>query len=112
MYEKAIADVARKLIENNILVLTNGCASFPLLKLGYCNVKALEWTGKELREFLEPDLPPVWHMGECLDNARASAFFRALADSLKKDIKDMPFAFASPEWSNEKGVGRPLDSGF
>jgi len=29
MYEKAIADVARKLIENNILVLTNGCASFP-----------------------------------------------------------------------------------
>lgn len=108
MYEKAIADVARKLIENNILVLTNGCASFPLLKLGYCNVKALEWTGKELREFLEPDLPPVWHMGECLDNARASAFFRALADSLKKDIKDMPFAFASPEWSNEKGVGAAL----
>jgi len=78
------------------------------LKLGYCNVKALEWTGKELREFLEPDLPPVWHMGECLDNARASAFFRALADSLKKDIKDMPFAFASPEWSNEKGVGAAL----
>jgi len=57
---------------------------------------------------LEPDLPPVWHMGECLDNARASAFFRALADSLKKDIKDMPFAFASPEWSNEKGVGAAL----
>jgi len=31
-----------------------------------------------------------------------------LADSLKKDIKDMPFAFASPEWSNEKGVGAAL----
>ena len=108
MYEKAIVDVAQKLIENNILVLTNGCASFPLLKLGYCNVKALEKAGKELREFLEPDLPPVWHMGECLDNARASAFFRALADSLGKDIKDMPFAFASPEWSNEKGVGAAL----
>jgi len=108
MYEKAIVDVAQKLIENNILVLTNGCASFPLLKLGYCNVKALEKAGKELKEFLEPDLPPVWHMGECLDNARASAFFRALADSLGKDIKDMPFAFASPEWSNEKGVGAAL----
>ncbi|ODM27707.1 anaerobic carbon-monoxide dehydrogenase catalytic subunit [Acetivibrio mesophilus] len=108
MYEKAIADVAQKLIENNILVLTNGCASFPLLKLGYCNAKALEKAGEGIREFLGSDLPPVWHMGECLDNARASAFFRALADSLGRDIKDLPFAFASPEWSNEKGVGAAL----
>lgn len=108
MYEKAIADVTQKLIENNILVLTNGCASFPLLKLGYCNTQALEKTGDALREFLAPDLPPVWHVGECLDNARASAFFRALADALGQDIKDLPFAFASPEWSNEKGVAAAL----
>lgn len=108
MYEKAIADVAQRLIENNILVLTNGCASFPLLKLGYCSPKALERAGDQIREFLKPDLPPVWHMGECLDNARASAFFRALADAFGKDIKDLPFAFASPEWSNEKGVAAAL----
>ncbi|HCX65516.1 MAG TPA: carbon monoxide dehydrogenase, partial [Eubacteriaceae bacterium] len=81
---------------------------FPLLKLGYCNKSALENTGSTLKEFLEPHLPPVWHMGECLDNARASALFRALADESQKDIKDMPFAFASPEWSNEKGVGAAL----
>lgn len=108
MYEKAITEIAQILIENNILVLTNGCASFSLLKLGFCNVQALEKTGSDLKEFLKPDLPPVWHMGECLDNARASAFFRALADAAGKDIKDMPFAFASPEWSNEKGVAAAL----
>lgn len=108
LYEKAVLDIAEKLIENNILVLTNGCASFPLLKLGFCNASALKKAGKEMREFLEPDLPPVWHMGECLDNARASALFRALADALGKDIKDLPFAFASPEWSNEKGLGAAL----
>lgn len=108
MYEKAIVDIAEKLLKNNILILTNGCASFPLLKLGYCNTQALEKTGEELRKFLEPDLPPVWHMGECLDNARASAFFRALADALGKNIKDLPFAFVSPEWSNEKGVAAAL----
>jgi anaerobic carbon-monoxide dehydrogenase catalytic subunit len=108
IYEKAVVDIASKLIENNILVLTNGCASFPLLKLGFCNQSALEKTGKELRKFLEPDLPPVWHMGECLDNARASALFRALSDATGTDIKDMPFGFASPEWSNEKGVGAAL----
>ncbi len=30
VYEKAVADVAAKMIENNILALTNCCASFPL----------------------------------------------------------------------------------
>lgn len=108
IYEKAVADVAAKLIENNILVLTNGCASFPLMKLGFCNQKALDKIGRELRGFLEPDLPPVWHMGECIDNARASALFRSLSDASGKDIKDMPFALASPEWSNEKGLGAAL----
>jgi carbon-monoxide dehydrogenase catalytic subunit len=108
LYEKAITDITSKLIKENILVLTNGCASFPLLKLGYCNKSALEHTGSQLKEFLGSDLPPVWHMGECLDNARASALFRALADACGKDLKDMPFAFASPEWSNEKGVAAAL----
>jgi carbon-monoxide dehydrogenase catalytic subunit len=83
--------------------MTNGCASFPLLKLGYCSSKALEQTGEKLRSFLQ-DVPPVWHMGECLDNARASALFNQTAGSLQTDIKDMPYAFISPEWSNEKGI--------
>jgi carbon-monoxide dehydrogenase catalytic subunit len=47
-------------------------------------------------------------MGECIDNARASAFFKAVAAAAGVDIKDMPFAFLSPEWSNEKGIGAAL----
>ncbi len=97
IYEKSVVDVATKLIENYILVLTNGCASFPLMKLDFCNRSALERTGRKLRGFLEPDLPPVWHMGECIDNARASALFRALSDASGKNIKEMPFALTSPE---------------
>ncbi|HCX65515.1 MAG TPA: carbon monoxide dehydrogenase, partial [Eubacteriaceae bacterium] len=31
VYEKAVVNVASRLIQENILVLTNGCASFPLL---------------------------------------------------------------------------------
>ncbi|MEY8000519.1 anaerobic carbon-monoxide dehydrogenase catalytic subunit [Clostridium sp. Mt-5] len=108
IYEKAVVDVADVLIKNNVLVLTNGCASFPLLKLGYCNVSALEKTGQGLRSFLEPDLPPVWHMGECIDNARASGVFSCVAAEAGEAIKDMPYALASPEWSNEKGIGAAL----
>ena len=103
VYEKAIVEVAERLIRNNILILTNGCASFPLMKLGFCSTKVLEITGEGLRKFLK-DIPPVWHLGECLDNARASAFFSGIAASLDTNIPEMPYAFASPEWSNEKGI--------
>lgn len=108
IYEKTTVDVAEILLKNNVLIFTNGCASFPLLKLGFCNTDALQKTGGGLRSFLEPDLPPVWHMGECIDNARASEAFGALAKEAGQAIKDMPFAFASPEWSNEKGIGAAL----
>ncbi len=108
VYERAVLDVAETLIKNNVLVLTNGCASFPLLKMGLCNTQALQKTGESLKNFLQPDLPPVWHMGECIDNARASGLFGGLAGEAGKAIKDMPYAFASPEWSNEKGIGAAL----
>ena len=103
VYEKSVVEVADILIRNNILIMTNGCASFPLMKLGFCSTKALKQTGDELREFLG-DVPPVWHMGECLDNARASALFSQVAAKAGHAIKDLPYAFISPEWSNEKGI--------
>ncbi|HEX7622242.1 MAG TPA: hypothetical protein VF400_01625, partial [Anaeromyxobacteraceae bacterium] len=84
-------------------------ASFPLLKLGYCHESGRQKAGAALRGLLDEfGLPPALHMGECLDNARASGLFRALADLAALPIKAMPFAFASPEWSNEKGVGAAL----
>lgn len=52
VYEKAVVEVADILLKNNILIMTNGCASFPLMKLGYCSSKALEQTGEGLRGFL------------------------------------------------------------
>lgn len=109
LYEQAIVQVADILLANDFLILTNGCASFPLLKLGYCHQQALAKAGPGLQAVLKgKNLPPVWHMGECLDNARASGLFRALADKSGQPLPKMPFAFASPEWSNEKGVGAAL----
>jgi carbon-monoxide dehydrogenase catalytic subunit len=109
LYEEATVIVAQHLIANDILVLTNGCASFPLLKLGFCAMEARRLCGDGLRQVLEEtNLPPVLHMGECLDNARAAGLFRALADAAGQPLKAMPFAFTSPEWSNEKGIGAAL----
>lgn len=108
LYEKATVDVADVLLKNNVLILSNGCASFPLMKLGYCNVDGLEKAGDSLREFLAPDLPPVWHVGECIDNTRSSGIFAGVAGALNHKIYEMPFAFASPEWGNEKGIDAAL----
>ncbi len=108
LYEKAIVDVADVLLKNNVLILSNGCASFPLMKLGYCNTSALNKTGESLREFLTPDLPPVWHVGECIDNTRSSGIFVGIANVLGKNLYEMPFAFTSLEWGNEKGIDAAL----
>lgn len=103
-YERTIVDVTDVLFENDVLVLTNGCASFPLMKLGYCNASAQAKCGDGLRSFLEPDLPPAWHVGECIDNTRSSSILAGIAAELGQRITDMPYAFSSPEWSNEKSV--------
>jgi len=108
VFEKAIVDVADILLENNILIFANGCASFPMAKLGYCSVKGQEKCGDSLKAFLGADMPPVWHFGECIDNAHAVGTFATIAGALGQHIKDMPFAEVTPEWSNEKGVGAAL----
>lgn len=109
VYEEAVVKVADELIAHDILPLTNGCAAYALLKLGFCLPEALAAAGTGLSAALSPhQLPPVWHMGECLDNARASALFLALANAADKPLKRMPFAFSSPEWSNEKGLGAAM----
>lgn len=108
LYEKATVDVADVLLKNNVLILTNGCAAFPLMKLGYCNVSALDKVGDSMREFLTPDLPPVWHVGECIDNTRSSGIFAGVAGASGHKICEMPYAFTSPEWGNEKGLDAAL----
>ena len=107
VYEKCVIDVANALLRNNILILTNGCASFPLMKMGYCNVSGQEHAGESLNEFLG-DLPPVWHVGECIDNTKSSGIFAGVAGEAGKPLYEMPFAFSSPEWSNEKGIDAAL----
>lgn len=109
LYERATVDVADVLIKNNVLILTNGCASFPLMKLGYCNTSIYNKTGESLKEFLSyGELPPVWHVGECIDNTRSSGIFAGIANELGKKLYELPFAFSSPEWANEKGLGAAL----
>ena len=49
-------------------------------------------------------IPPVLHMGSCVDNSRILVLAAALADALGVDIDKLPLAGAAPEWYSEKAV--------
>jgi len=49
-------------------------------------------------------VPPVLHMGSCVDISRILATCAAVANALGVDISDLPVAGAAPEWMSEKAV--------
>jgi len=49
-------------------------------------------------------IPPVLHMGSCVDNTRILTLAGALAGYLGVDIDQLPLAGAAPEWYSEKAV--------
>jgi len=98
-------NLTRQLIENDILVLDTGCAAIANAKAGFKVAKAIEYAGPGLKAICGAlGIPPVLHMGSCVDNVRILVLVSALADSLGCDISDLPVAGAAPEWYSEKAV--------
>lgn len=97
--------LARRLIENDILVVVTGCAAIANGKAGQMMPAAADMAGPGLREVCESlGIPPVLHMGSCVDNTRILVLAAALAKYLDVDICQLPLAGAAPEWYSEKAV--------
>jgi carbon-monoxide dehydrogenase catalytic subunit len=97
--------LTRRLIENDILVLVTGCAAVANGKAGQMVPDAAKLAGPGLRAVCESlGIPPVLHMGSCVDNTRILVLAAALADHLGVDISQLPLAGAAPEWYSEKAV--------
>ncbi len=98
-------DLTRRLIENDILVLVTGCAAVANGKSGQMVPEAAAMAGPGLRAVCESlGIPPVLHVGSCVDNSRIMVLVAALADFLGVDIDQLPVAGAAPEWYSEKAV--------
>ena len=96
--------LTRRLIENDILVVDTGCVSVANAKAGFKLPAAAEMAGPGLKEICNAlGIPPVLHMGSCVDNVRILVLVSALADALGVDISDLPVAGSAPEWYSEKG---------
>ncbi len=97
--------LAKRLIENDILVVDTGCAAVANAKAGLKSAGALEMAGPGLKEVCGAlGIPPVLHFGSCVDNVRILVLASALANALNVDISDLPLAGAAPEWYSEKAV--------
>jgi carbon-monoxide dehydrogenase catalytic subunit len=97
--------LAKRLIENDVLVLVTGCSAVANGKAGLMMPDAAKMAGSGLREVCEAlGIPPVLHMGSCVDNTRILTLAAALAKFLDVDIDQLPLAGAAPEWYSEKAV--------
>jgi carbon-monoxide dehydrogenase catalytic subunit len=97
--------LTRRLIENDILVVDTGCVSVATAKAGFKVPAAAAMAGPGLKEICGAlGIPPVLHMGSCVDNVRILVLVSALADALGVDISDLPVAGSAPEWYSEKAV--------
>jgi carbon-monoxide dehydrogenase catalytic subunit len=97
--------LTRRLIENDILVVDTGCVAVATAKAGFKVPAAADMAGPGLKEICTAlGIPPVLHMGSCVDNVRILVLVAALADALGVDISDLPVAGSAPEWYSEKAV--------
>jgi len=104
-HDYANTTLTRRLIENDILVVDTGCVSVSNAKAGLKVAEAIEYAGPGLKEVCGSlGIPPVLHMGSCVDNVRILVLASALADALGVDISDLPLAGAAPEWYSEKAA--------
>lgn len=94
-----------RLIARDILVLDTGCAAVAHAKAGLKVPEAAEKAGPGLKEICQAlGIPPVLHVGSCVDNVRILVLVSALANALGVDISDLPVAGSAPEWYSEKAA--------
>lgn len=95
----------RRLIREDVLVVGSGCAAIACAKGGLLSLKAAADAGPGLRAICEKlSVPPVLHMGSCVDISRILRLLAVLADAMNVDISDLPAVAAAPEWMSEKAV--------
>ena len=106
--------MVKELLKNNVLVVATGCSGQALAKAGLMMPEAADkFAGPTLAAVLSAvghaaglnaPLPPVLHMGSCVDNSRIGDLLGALAGYLKVGIKDLPVAASAAEHQHEKAL--------
>ncbi len=99
--------IVKELIKNDIIVVTTGCNAIACGKMGLLTPEVMEYAGPGLKEICQTiGIPPVLHMGSCVDNSRILTVLAQCATEggLGEDIGDGPAVGFAPEWMSEKAI--------
>jgi len=105
IHDEGHIEVIKGLIKNDIIVVVTGCAAQAAAKAGLLTKEAKELAGPGLKKVCElVDIPPVLHMGSCVDISRILELVGTTANHLGVDISDLPVVGVAPEYMSEKAI--------
>ncbi len=112
--DKNFTIMAKNLLKENVLLIATGCGAGALMRQGYMDPANVdELCGEGLKAVLTAigeannlggPLPPVLHLGSCVDNSRAVALAVAVAQYLGVDTDKLPVVASAAEAVSEKAV--------
>ncbi|MHB8156179.1 MAG: anaerobic carbon-monoxide dehydrogenase catalytic subunit, partial [Desulfocucumaceae bacterium] len=105
--------IAEEMIKNDVFVIGTGCVMQGCAKMGLLSPEAMEKAGPGLKKFLgrlseksnlSVPLPPIFHMGSCVDNTRCSDLLMDMANEMGVDTPKVPWVASAPEAMSGKAV--------
>lgn len=101
----AHVELMKKLLKNDIILVLSGCSAQAAAKAGLMCKEAKELCGDGLKRVCElADIPPVLHMGSCVDISRMMLLVNEVAKQWGIDVPQLPVVGCAPEWMSEKAV--------
>ena len=98
-------ELMKKLIANDVILVVSGCSAQAAAKAGLMDKKAKDLCGAGLKRVCElVDIPPVLHMGSCVDISRMMVLAARIAKDSGWNISQIPLVGCAPEWMSEKAV--------
>ena len=95
----------KKLLENDIILVLSGCSAQAAAKAGLMDLEAKKYCGEGLRRVCDlVGIPPVLHMGSCVDISRMMILASDIAKDWGINISQIPLVGCAPEWMSEKAV--------
>ncbi|MCI6005261.1 MAG: anaerobic carbon-monoxide dehydrogenase catalytic subunit [Blautia sp.] len=103
--DAAHIELMKKLIANDIILVVSGCSAQAAAKAGLMDKRAKDLCGAGLKRVCElVDIPPVLHMGSCVDISRMMVLAARIAKDSGWNISQIPLVGCAPEWMSEKAV--------
>jgi len=105
--------IAREMIKNDVFVIGTGCVMQGCARAGLLAPEAMEFAGEGLKRFLKRleektdlkvGLPPIFHMGSCVDNTRCNDLLMDMAKQMGVDTPKVPWVASAPEAMSGKAV--------